>query len=397
MVIGISRKSTRPPKAYFDTLMAEYYERADRYVKFYLLHVHRHGDPVVCCNPREEHVVIIGSSNTDFENSRFNGIEDLRKLLTEARPGQKTVLSNTKYDSYDVGALVSAFYDKAAGKPIDSYYEAFLVTMAKVGGHKVSMAKASLANRYEEGLGSRNKEPIHITNRKTGRQEVMLDMTVKRLATIQEIPIITTLEGKFRSPIGFEEFDTLEKLVSHLVDAVFAGSNNNRKCVLCNESFGSIKPGGIPRSKVKGHISRHIFERIYCTESECSYWSKTEGEMASHAKRVHKTAEEKMNAKKHKCDKCGEIFRTQDHLKRHIRNSHDAEAITCDKCGSTLKNKDGLQDHLSRTCPGLPRVMTECPICNIKVWAKKLSVHIRTAHTRSDQVTKFGSIMGIDD
>jgi hypothetical protein len=92
MVIGVSRRSSRPAPSEYEVLVAEYYDRAGKYVQFYLTRCHYMGEAANCCKPREERVVIFGSSNTDFANSKLNGIQDMRNLLQQAQPGQKVVI-----------------------------------------------------------------------------------------------------------------------------------------------------------------------------------------------------------------------------------------------------------------------------------------------------------------
>ena len=67
--------------------------------------------------------------------------------------------SNTKFDRYDLGILVSQFNARTLGGMLDPYYQSFLGTMARVATNKESMAQASRANK-SEGLGNRNVKPI---------------------------------------------------------------------------------------------------------------------------------------------------------------------------------------------------------------------------------------------
>ncbi|KAH7418578.1 hypothetical protein BKA64DRAFT_701096 [Cadophora sp. MPI-SDFR-AT-0126] len=182
MVIGISRKSSRPPKLYFDAETASCYERSGKYSEFYMRRCHEDFGFPSCCNPRQERIVIFGSSNTDFENSMSNGIAELRSLLEQADRGQKVVLtcsqadgictnmigfarflkpflergveielmvwwSNSKFCLFNLRLLVTQFYEKARGSIIEPYYEDFLNKLTRIAVNKEDMAKASRANK----------------------------------------------------------------------------------------------------------------------------------------------------------------------------------------------------------------------------------------------------------
>jgi hypothetical protein len=196
MVIGISRKSTCPEKEK-EGILANCDARAGKLAQFYLKRCHYSQDGRECCKPLMERVVIVASSNTDFQRSANKGIVRLRDLIRGAKRGHKVVLvccqtdglctnmigfagflqpfinagirlelmvfwSKHKFYFYDLKKLVDQFKAKMSGEPIDSYYGVFLESLARIGGNKDVMAKSRRFNVVEEGLGLRNQVPIDL-------------------------------------------------------------------------------------------------------------------------------------------------------------------------------------------------------------------------------------------
>lgn len=98
IVVGISRKSSRPGASDTQAQTAEYYEREGQYVRFYMSRCHYIGECEECCQTHMERVVIFGCSTTNFENSKANDIQDLRMLLNRASEYQKVVVVCTQVD-----------------------------------------------------------------------------------------------------------------------------------------------------------------------------------------------------------------------------------------------------------------------------------------------------------
>jgi hypothetical protein len=196
MVIGISRKSTCPEKEK-EGILANCDARAGKLAQFYLKRCHYSQDGRECCKPLMERVVIVASSNTDFQRSANKGIVRLRDLIRGAKRGHKVVLvccqtdglctnmigfagflqpfinagirlelmvfwSKHKFYFYDLKKLVDQFKAKMSGEPTDSYYGVFLESLARIGGNKDVMAKSRRFNVIEEGLGRRNQVPIDL-------------------------------------------------------------------------------------------------------------------------------------------------------------------------------------------------------------------------------------------
>lgn len=439
MVIGVTRKSTRPIKLLYDAEVAKGYERAGKYIRFYMARCHPLVGSDSCCKPREESVVIIASSNTNFETSNENGIKDLRDLINQVEPGKKIVIacsqsdglctnmvglegflrpflsrgieielmvwwSNSEFYLYDLRVLMSQYNRKKDGLAVDSHYEKLLKSMANVAMNKEGLAENSRANKAE-GLGFRNSRPIDPEDDSPEREKVEISMTAEgkqqrhleglRNASraVAEITLTKNEHGLFNSPIDSETFSTINDVVAHVLKAVMTLPSGDRKCPFCESTFPSPQAA----SRAKKHIKRHIFDKIQCpdSESDCKYWAKTEDDLDSHIKHVHRKEEIIDRDRGFKCPICGEGFTMQYHLGRHLTN-HNSSSVECDACGATLKNPAGLQDHKNRACPALPKSEVWCSLCEKWIWAKQYSRHLKI-HERSDQVNAFGEIMDVDE
>jgi hypothetical protein len=364
MIIGFSRKSSFPSSVEYQNAVTVYRERARKFVQFYLDRCHV-GRDHHCCTPRRETVVIFGSSNTDFDNSRLNGIQSFRLLLEQLTPGEKVVLTSSQTDGictnmlgfdafikpflskgididlmvwwsnetfylYNVRTLLDQLYAKIFGGPLDPYYQDFLSSMAGVAGNKNVMAAAQRANKQAEGLGLRNARYIDAEDYEADANEEVVvshkaraSMPRDTTRSVKEVVLSKSGDGLFISPtIDGITFATSDEVIRHVTNLIMDKPQNERECLFCSNTFYSYVRSG----PIINHIRRHIFEQHIC---QCGYSAKTAADLAAHQAR------------------------------------HTGEG------------------------------KSECPHCHNFFEKYRLSAHIREAHVRSEQVTLFGDIMGI--
>ena len=63
------------------------------------------------------------------------------------------------------------------------------------------------------------------------------------------------------------------------------------------------------------------------------------GNLMKHTEAVH------AEGKNHECIKCEKKFKTMDHLKIHMRNSHNGRSFKCETCGKLFKTAYVLRRH----------------------------------------------------
>jgi hypothetical protein len=372
LVIGISRKSAVPSAATRDEESRKLHPRARKYAQFYLDRCHV-GKAENCCLPKLESVVIFGSSNTDFENSSRSGINDLRKMLEKLKDGEKAVLvctqtdgictnilgleaflapflkraididimvwwSNEEYYIYNVRKVFAQLTSNLFGIGMhDQYYQDFLGKSARIARNKEGMARASRANKQQEGLGRRNVLPVAAKDYLADLEdpEDTIQSYEKRShnrqdqgreSSIKEIILSKTSDGLLRSPVDDTSFDSHKQVVEHIVDIIMAHPQSERKCPFCDKIFDHV----VRSFRITGHLERHIFERLVC--DECGQTAKTERDMSSHK-----------------------------------------------ECHNSEKSK------------------VPCPQCGVLFFKDSLQSHIQEAHVRSEQVTLFGTIMGVGE
>jgi hypothetical protein len=246
--------------------------------------------------------------------------------------------SNEEYYIYNVRKVFAQLTSNLFGIGMhDQYYQDFLGKSARIARNKEGMARASRANKQQEGLGRRNVLPVAAKDYLADLEdpEDTIQSYEKRShnrqdqgreSSIKEIILSKTSDGLLRSPVDDTSFDSHKQVVEHIVDIIMAHPQSERKCPFCDKIFDHV----VRSFRITGHLERHIFERLVC--DECGQTAKTERDMSSHK-----------------------------------------------ECHNSEKSK------------------VPCPQCGVLFFKDSLQSHIQEAHVRSEQVTLFGTIMGVGE
>jgi uncharacterized C2H2 Zn-finger protein len=92
-----------------------------------------------------------------------------------------------------------------------------------------------------------------------------------------------------------------------------------------------------------------------------------------------KTASQKTGAK---CTQCSKIFKSEDHLQRHVKQIHKIEpSFICKICNKAFRRKSNLQSHERIHSGAKP---FGCPKCDMHFrWESGLKNHLHSKHPES--------------
>ena len=154
----------------------------------------------------------------------------------------------------------------------------------------------------------------------------------------------------------------------------------DKVCLPCNKNF-------VSKDKLDDHIREtHLKLKLSC--NQCNFEALKRNEIIKHVKKQHEKGVVNHIASK-KCETCGQVFKNNRNLQRHIRVLHKKELpFVCDKCEYRAGEERQLVRHTKRVHEGLfeseARPTLKCPKCDYTTnWGKsKINNHIKTVHDK---------------
>ncbi|XP_075686640.1 transcription factor E4F1 [Rhinoderma darwinii] len=106
-------------------------------------------------------------------------------------------------------------------------------------------------------------------------------------------------------------------------------------------------------NSLKVHMKGHEGCRLFCCD-QCGREF-----LKAHMLKKHK--ESHGNVRKYKCGECGKLYKTIAHVKGHMRVHSDDRPYPCSKCGKRYKTKNAQQVHLRTHMEVKPYMCQYCP------------------------------------
>ena len=166
-----------------------------------------------------------------------------------------------------------------------------------------------------------------------------------------------------------EKFYLESQLVAHMA----SHSSHYRvelrhKCLECGDSFA-----------IAAHLKRNAFTKSSELHFQCKVCEmpfKDVDKLINHSK-LHGSAQDAAAAGKYRCVKCGEVFKCEDHLKRHVDIHSCEKKYKCHMCWVSFDRAEEIKRHTRKHVDGKTQ---KCLICD-KTWF--LSVMFLKTHMRT--------------
>ncbi|KAF2133490.1 hypothetical protein P153DRAFT_282786 [Dothidotthia symphoricarpi CBS 119687] len=258
--------------------------------------------------------------------------------------------------------------------------------------------------RWVPAFRSRNEKQLLVTQRNTvvptpdnsvdkrSRDEVRLDHTEDHKAKrrragheslrLKHFPIskCTTSEG-VTCPCCQERYEDGEKVFQHLVSA----SRLKQACVLCPSSRNTTKV--VDNMKTFPlHMQKHTDDRLECSYDGCDYEANSQQRLRVHTDNVHTSTPQIQEPKQ--CELCPQVLGSIDAYNVHMK-AHENKLVACNHCNEMVPYAN-LKAHKATECLKLPARVAACVECGYEMATTHVARHMRTAHSRVEEVMDFG-------
>ncbi|KAM7356954.1 uncharacterized protein ACRADG_002512 isoform 1-T4 [Cochliomyia hominivorax] len=183
------------------------------------------------------------------------------------------------------------------------------------------------------------------------------------------LPQVAEFCEAFSCPKCFEQFKKPQPLLRHLAEIHDLPVLQCRVCRKCFTSFKDFKRHKLQQCLKHSNLNSSGLECPYCSKL-----FKSNIHLKQHIRIVH------CQLKRHICQLCDKQFSTLDHLKKHVLSQHQNErkhvCMVCDKSFTQLGH---LKQHLAIHTTGKTVQCKECPL---KFWRKidlekhKMKTHV---------------------
>lgn len=125
----------------------------------------------------------------------------------------------------------------------------------------------------------------------------------------------------------------------------------NFTCDTCGKTF-------IEHIHFLAHMQSHVKIEFMC--DQCGNYFKVQHALERHIRAVHGSPSDQNVSKTRTCKHCRKVFSTTAELTSHYTSEHIEEGFLCDDCGKYLKTKMALKLHLRTHTGEKPHICSDC-------------------------------------